>query len=43
MGFLPRLTGGNENNLVKLEATGYLARGNQVSVVDWVKCAPHNA
>lgn len=43
MSLLPRLASWNENNLVKIEPTGHLTRGDQVSVVDWIEGATHHA
>jgi len=42
MGLLPRLAGGNEDHLVELEATSHFARGNEVSMVNWIKRATHD-
>ena len=42
MSFLPGLASRNEDNLVEAEATGYLTRGDQVAMVDWIKRAPHH-
>ncbi len=42
MRLLPRLTGRNENNLVKTKATSHLTRGDQVAVVDWIEGATHH-
>src|SRR5512133_678240 len=42
MGLLPRLARGNEDHLVELEANSHFARGNEVSMVDWIKRATHD-
>ena len=42
MSLLPRLAGGNEDNLVEFEAASHLAGGNQVAMVDWIECATHD-
>ena len=43
MSLLPGLSGGYENDLVEAEATGDLAGGDQVAVVDRIKRATHDA
>ena len=43
MGLLPGLAGRNEDDLVEAEATGYLAGGDQVPVVDRIERATHHA
>ena len=43
MSFLPGLASRNEDNLVQAEATGYLTRGDQVPMVDWIERATHHA
>jgi len=42
MSLLPRLTGRNEDNFVKTEATSHLTGGDQVAVVDWIEGATHH-
>ena len=43
MSFLPGLASRNEDDLVQAEATGYLTRGDQVPMVDWIERATHHA
>ena len=43
MSFLPWLAGRNEDNLIEFEAGSHLAGGNEVTMVDWIECATHDA
>ena len=43
IGFLPGLAGGDEDHRVEAETVGYLAGGDEVTVMDGVKGAAHDA
>ena len=43
MSLLPGLSGGYEDNLVEIEATGHLAGSDKVAVVNGIECATHDA
>ena len=40
---MPRLPRRNEDNFVELKVLRYFTRGNEVTIVDWIKRSTHDA